>query len=43
MLLQVQHLKKYFQIEQGLLGKHLQVFAVDDVSFSMKRGKRWDL
>ncbi|MFH1095998.1 MAG: oligopeptide/dipeptide ABC transporter ATP-binding protein [Candidatus Desantisbacteria bacterium] len=39
MLLQVQHLKKYFQIEQGLLGKHLQVFAVDDVSFSMKRGE----
>jgi len=39
MLLQVEHLKKYFQIEQGLFGKHLQVFAVDDVSFNIKKGK----
>jgi len=39
MLLQVQHLKKYFQIEQGLFSKHLQVFAVDNVSFSIKRGE----
>ncbi|MFH1861161.1 MAG: dipeptide ABC transporter ATP-binding protein [bacterium] len=39
MLLQVKHLKKYFQIEQGLFGKHLQVFAVDDVSFNIKKGE----
>ncbi|MBI4752755.1 dipeptide ABC transporter ATP-binding protein [Candidatus Desantisbacteria bacterium] len=39
MLLQVNRLKKYFQIEKGLFGKHLQVFAVDDVSFNMKRGE----
>lgn len=39
MLLQVQHLKKHFQIEQGLFSKHLQVSAVDNVSFSIKRGE----
>jgi oligopeptide/dipeptide ABC transporter ATP-binding protein len=39
MLLQVKHLKKYFQIHHGLFGKHLQVFAVDDVSFNIKKGE----
>ena len=39
MLLQVKHLKKYFQIQQGLFGKHSQVFAVDDVSFNIKKGE----
>lgn len=39
MLLQVKHLKKYFQLQQGLFGKHLQVFAVDDVSFNIKKGE----
>ena len=33
-ILEVSHLKKYFQA-----GRHLTVHAVDDVSFSLKRGK----
>ncbi|MDI6781764.1 MAG: dipeptide ABC transporter ATP-binding protein [bacterium] len=39
MLLQAKHLKKYFQIQQGLFSRHLQVFAVDDVSFNIKKGE----
>jgi peptide/nickel transport system ATP-binding protein len=39
-LLQVQHLKKYFPIEQGLLKKVVgQVKAVDDVSFSIGKNE----
>ncbi len=39
-LLQVQNLKKYFPIHKGLLLREVgQVKAVDDVSFSVKRGE----
>ena len=38
-VLKVDHLKKYFPIKQGVLGKDTQyVHAVDDVSFEMERG-----
>jgi oligopeptide/dipeptide ABC transporter ATP-binding protein len=39
-LLEVQHLSKFFPIKGGLLGKQIgAVRAVDDVSFSIKRGQ----
>ncbi len=39
-LLVVQHLKKYFPIKGGLLRRTVaQVKAVDDVSFTIKRGE----
>ncbi|MEW9672017.1 ABC transporter ATP-binding protein [Ammoniphilus sp. 3BR4] len=39
-LLQVKNLKKYFPIKGGLLGKVVgQVKAVDDVSFTVRRGE----
>lgn len=38
-LLEVKHLKKYFPIKAGMFGRVVgQVKAVDDVSFSIKRG-----
>ena len=38
--LRVEHLKKYFVIEKSLLGKPLRYLkAVDDVSFTLERGK----
>lgn len=38
-LLEVKHLKKYFPIKAGLFGRVVgQVKAVDDVSFTIKRG-----
>ncbi len=38
-ILQVSHLKKYFPIKGGMLGKQIgAVKAVDDVSFNIKRG-----
>jgi oligopeptide/dipeptide ABC transporter ATP-binding protein len=39
MLLRVEHLKKYFRIEKGLFGRYTNVFAVNDVSFSLESGK----
>ncbi|MGM9925815.1 MAG: ABC transporter ATP-binding protein [Bacillus sp. (in: firmicutes)] len=39
-LLQVEHLKKYFPIRSGLLGKQTgEVKAVDDVSFAVHKGE----
>ncbi|RXT05816.1 ABC transporter ATP-binding protein [Ammoniphilus sp. CFH 90114] len=39
-LLQVKNLKKYFPIKGGILGKEVgQVKAVDDVSFTVKKGE----
>lgn len=39
-LLQVSHLKKYFSIRGGVLSREIgQVKAVDDVSFSVKKGE----
>ena len=38
-ILEVSHLKKYFPIKGGMLGKQVgAVKAVDDVSFTLKRG-----
>ena len=37
-LLEVRHLKKYYEIKQGLFQK-VNVKAVDDVSFSIRRGE----
>ena len=39
-LLEVRHLKKYFPVRQGLLGRTVaHVRAVDDVSFSLDEGE----
>ena len=39
-LLEVKHLKKYFPVDKNLFGKvTLNLKAVDDVSFSLKKGK----
>ena len=43
-LLTVQHLKKYFPIHRGVLGRAAEyVKAVDDVSFTVKRGETFGL
>lgn len=43
-LLEVNHLKKYFPIKSGLLGRTIgQVKAVDDISFSIKPGEAFGL
>jgi oligopeptide/dipeptide ABC transporter ATP-binding protein len=43
-ILRIEHLKKYFQIGGGFLGgKGLTIQAVDDVSFSVKRGETFGL
>src|SRR5690349_4708733 len=43
-LLDVQHLKKYFPIHRGVLGRvAAHVKAVDDISFSIKRGETFGL
>lgn len=43
-LLEVKNLKMYFQIRNGLLNKNIkQLKAVDDVSFSIKRGETFGL
>jgi len=43
-LLTVQHLKKYFPIHRGVLGRAAEyVKAVDDVSFMIKRGETFGL
>src|SRR3954451_23680156 len=43
-ILKIQHLKKYFKIGGGFLGgKGLNIRAVDDVSFSVKRGETFGL
>ena len=40
-LIEVQHLKKYFPIRKGLLGREVaRVHAVDDVTFACARGRR---
>jgi len=39
-LLEVQHVKKYFPIRKGLLGREVaQVHAVDDVTFAVSQGE----
>ena len=38
-LLQVEHLKKWFELRKGLFSNPLYVKAVDDVSFSLKKGE----
>ena len=39
-LVQVEHLKKYFPVRSGLMQRVVaQVQAVDDVSFTIKRGE----
>lgn len=39
-LLEVKHLKKYYPIKGGLLGRDIgQVKAVDDISFTVKKGE----
>lgn len=43
-LLEVEHLKKYFPIRKGLWNKTVgQVKAVDDISFSVRRGETFGL
>jgi oligopeptide/dipeptide ABC transporter ATP-binding protein len=43
-LLSVQHLKKYFPIHQGVLGRAAaHVKAVDDISFDIRRGETFGL
>jgi oligopeptide/dipeptide ABC transporter ATP-binding protein len=43
-LLSVQHLKKYFPVHRGVLGRvAAHVRAVDDVSFDIKRGETFGL
>ncbi|WP_163969713.1 ABC transporter ATP-binding protein [Oceanobacillus halotolerans] len=42
-LLQVKHLKKYYEIPQGLFKKDIIVRAVDDVSFTVNRGETFAL
>src|SRR5262249_25719086 len=43
-ILRVEHLKKYFKIGGGLLGgKAITIHAVDDVSFSVRRGETFGL
>ena len=40
LLLEVKGLKKYFPLQKNLLGKpNMRVRAVDDVSFSLEKGK----
>ncbi|MBY9081735.1 ATP-binding cassette domain-containing protein [Paenibacillus sp. HN-1] len=43
-LLEVNHLKKYFAVNQGLLGRSsAQVKAVDDISFTLQPGEAFGL
>lgn len=42
-LLKVRNLKKYFEISQGMFKPKINVRAVDDVSFSIKRGETFAL
>ncbi|MNB68386.1 Oligopeptide transport ATP-binding protein OppF [compost metagenome] len=43
-LLEVNHLKKYFSVNQGLLGRSsAQVKAVDDISFTLQSGETFGL
>ncbi|HEY7033174.1 MAG TPA: ABC transporter ATP-binding protein [Thermomicrobiales bacterium] len=43
-ILRVEHLKKYFKLGGGFLGgKELTIHAVDDVSFSVRRGESFGL
>ncbi|HWL25747.1 MAG TPA: dipeptide ABC transporter ATP-binding protein [Ureibacillus sp.] len=42
-LLEVKHLKKYYEISRGLFKPKLIVKAVDDVSFSIKKGETFAL
>lgn len=42
-LLQVKNLKKYFEISQGMFREKIVVRAVDDVSFSVKKGETFAL
>lgn len=42
-LIEVKNLKKYYEISQGLFKPKLVVKAVDDVSFSIKRGETFAL
>lgn len=40
LLLQVEHLKKYFPIRSGLFGRQIgEVKAVDDISFTVRKGE----
>lgn len=42
-ILEVNHIKKYYKIKTGLLQKTQYVKAVDDVSFSIKKGQTFGL
>ena len=43
-LLEIKHLKKYFEIRKGFFGKNVRILkAVDDVSFSIKKGETFGL
>lgn len=43
-LLEVKHLKKYFEIRKGFFGKNVRILkAVDDVSFSIRKGETFGL
>ncbi|HLT21529.1 MAG TPA: ATP-binding cassette domain-containing protein, partial [Thermomicrobiales bacterium] len=43
-ILEVRNLKKHFEVGGGLLGRNKQVIrAVDDVSFSIRRGETFGL
>lgn len=38
-ILEVKHLSKYFQVSKGLFRKHSYIKAVDDVSFTIRKGE----
>ncbi|SIT72011.1 ABC transporter ATP-binding protein [Edaphobacillus lindanitolerans] len=42
-LLEVNHLKKYYEIPQGMFKEKIVVRAVDDISFSIKKGETFAL
>ncbi|MDN8891410.1 peptide ABC transporter substrate-binding protein, partial [Staphylococcus aureus] len=42
-ILEVNQIKKYYKIKTGLLQKTQYVKAVDDVSFSIKKGQTFGL
>jgi oligopeptide/dipeptide ABC transporter ATP-binding protein len=42
-LLEVKHLKKYYEIKQGWFKEDIQVMAVDDITFSVFKGETFGL
>lgn len=42
-LLEVKHLKKYYELKKGWFSPKQQVKAVDDVSFTVYRGETYGL